>query len=250
MSKQVTPYKSEESKKNQVRQMFNNIAGRYDFLNRFLSLGIDRGWRKKAIALIRAQSQPRILDIASGTGDLAIEMAQQIKGARVTGLDLAPEMLRIGRQKAQKKQLSSSITFVEGDAENLPFQDNTFEVITVAFGVRNFEQPEKGLKEMNRVLKPGGQLIILEFSKTESRVFKGLFNFYFKYILPKIGRLLSRDAKAYQYLYESVQAFPSGNEFLKMLNRNGYHSNRWIPLTFGVCSIYYGEKQHSHAFEN
>lgn len=242
MSKQVTPYQSADSKKNQVRQMFNNIALRYDFLNRLLSLGIDKGWRKKAIALIRKKEQLYLMDIATGTGDLAIELMQKHPDARVIGLDLAPQMLEIGKQKAEKKKLSEAITFVEGDAENLPFEDNTFDAITVAFGVRNFERPEKGLKEMNRVLKPGGQLIILEFSKTRSKLFNGLFNFYFKYILPQIGRLISKDARAYQYLYDSVQAFPSGDAFIDLLKESGYQSNRWIPLTFGVCSIYYGEK--------
>ncbi len=242
MPKQVTPYKTEESKKNQVRQMFNNIAFRYDFLNRLLSMGIDKGWRKKVIALIKKKESLNILDIATGTGDLALELGQALPKAKVIGLDLAPQMLEIGRQKAQKKGMSESISFIEGDAENLPFQDNSFDAITVAFGVRNFETPLKGLKEMNRVLKPGGQLIVLEFSKTRSKFFKGIFNFYFKYILPQIGRLISKDARAYQYLYDSVQAFPSGNEFLNLLDQSGYRAEKWIPLTFGVCSIYYGEK--------
>jgi demethylmenaquinone methyltransferase/2-methoxy-6-polyprenyl-1,4-benzoquinol methylase len=242
MSKQVTPYQSEESKKNQVRQMFNNIALRYDFLNRLLSMGIDKGWRKKAIAMLADKKEPKILDIATGTGDLAIEMVQKHPDAQVTGLDLAPQMLEIGRQKAKKKKLQQSITFVEGDAENLPFEDNTFDAITVAFGVRNFERPLEGLKEMNRVLKPGGRLVILEFSKSRSKIFEGVFNLYFKYILPTIGRLVSKDARAYQYLYDSVQVFPSGQAFIDLLGESGYQSNRWIPLTFGVCSIYYGEK--------
>lgn len=242
MSKQVTPYQSEENKKNQVRDMFNNIAVRYDFLNRMLSLGIDKGWRKKAIKLINNKTPLHILDVATGTGDLAIEMVKTYPQAQVKGLDLAVKMLNIGEEKAEKLSINEQIDFIEGDAENLPFEDNTFDAITVAFGVRNFEDPGKGLKEMNRVLKPGGQLIVLEFSKTRFPLFDTLFNFYFKYILPQIGRLISKDGKAYKYLYDSVQAFPSGQAFTDLLTQSGYQSNKHIPLTFGVCSIYYGEK--------
>jgi len=242
MSKQVTPYQSEENKKNQVRSMFNNIAGKYDFLNRLLSLGIDKGWRKKAISLIKQKEKPQILDVATGTGDLAIELLRKHPNAKVIGLDLAVKMLEIGREKASRQKLGDQLEFMEGDAEHLPFDDNTFDSITVAFGVRNFESPEAGLKEMRRVLKPEGQLIILEFSKSKFPLFNQLFNLYFKYILPQIGRLISKDGKAYKYLYDSVQAFPSGNEFVELMNRSGYQNGQHIPLTLGVCSIYYGEK--------
>ncbi|MEL7123128.1 MAG: bifunctional demethylmenaquinone methyltransferase/2-methoxy-6-polyprenyl-1,4-benzoquinol methylase UbiE, partial [Bacteroidota bacterium] len=242
MPKEVTPYQSSDSKKNQVRSMFNNIAKRYDFLNRLLSLGIDRGWRKKAIQLINAKKANNILDVATGTGDLAIELAQNFPKASIHGLDLAAEMLAVGEEKIQGKQLKQRIFFKEGDAENLPYETNTFDAATIAFGVRNFETPVKGLKEINRVLKPGGQIIVLEFSKTQSKVFDLLFNFYFKYILPTIGRLISKDAKAYTYLYDSVQAFPSGDAFLEVLKEADFNSTKTTTLTFGVCSIYYGEK--------
>lgn len=239
---EVKPYGESDSKKTQVSRMFNRIAPYYDFLNRLLSLGIDRAWRRRAIALLKA-GQPRlILDVATGTADLAIESARRLHPEKIVGIDIAAEMLDIGRTKLRRLGLDTIIELQEGDSENLPFPDNTFDALTVAFGVRNFENLEKGLSEMHRVLKPGGQAIILEFSKPSLFPFRQIFNGYFKYILPGIGRFTSKDPKAYRYLYESVQAFPDGADFLAIMEKTGYKSNRCTPLTLGICSIYSGEK--------
>ncbi len=243
MSEEVKPYDSQSgSKKNQVSRMFNRIAPYYDFLNRLLSLGIDSIWRRRAIAQLK-EGQPRlILDVATGTADLAIESARQLDPERIVGVDIAIDMLEIGRSKLRKQGLDTIIELKQGDSENLPFPDNTFDAITVAFGVRNFENLEKGLAEMRRVLKKDGQMVVLEFSKPRLFPFRQLFNAYFKYILPQIGRLTSKDPKAYRYLYESVQAFPDGEAFLRILQKTGFKSNQCIPLTLGICSIYSGVK--------
>ena len=238
----VKPYTQQGSKKSQVSNMFDNIAPYYDFLNRFLSLGIDTIWRKKAINQLKSNQPQLILDIATGTADVAIETAGRLQPEKITGLDISNEMLEIGRKKIKKRGLDSVIELIQGDSENLPFQDNTFDAITVAFGVRNFEHLEAGLSEMERVLKPGGKLVVLEFSRPTIFPFKQLFNFYFKNILPQIGKLTSKDPKAYQYLYESVQAFPDGKDFLTILGKTGFKSSQCIPLTLGICSIYTGQK--------
>lgn len=222
--------------------MFNTIAPYYDFLNHLLSGGIDIIWRKKAIDYLKESNPKLILDVATGTGDVAITAANRLHPDRITGVDISTKMLEIGRQKIAKKGLEKVITMEEGSAENLPYADNTFDAITVAFGVRNFEDLNKGLAEMNRVLKTGGTLVVLEFSQPGLFPFKQIFNMYFKYMLPLIGRITSKDPKAYQYLYESVQAFPAGNDFINYLHNNGYKSNKWIPLTLGICSIYLGKK--------
>ncbi len=240
----VTPYGDGLGKKEQVSRMFNRIAPYYDFLNRLLSLGIDVQWRKRAIALLDPQRHRYILDVATGTADVALQTMRQLPAVeRIQGIDISNEMLEIGREKIKKAGYTQQIRLDEGDSENLPFQDNTFDAITVAFGVRNFEHLEKGLAEMQRVLKPGGRVVILEFSRPRLFPFRQLFNLYFRYILPGIGRLTSKDPKAYRYLYESVQAFPDGKDFLNIMNRTGYISNRDITLTLGICSIYTGEKQ-------
>lgn len=222
--------------------MFNNIAPYYDLLNRLLSLGIDKVWRRRAIAQLQGASPRIILDVATGTADLAIESARRLKPEKVIGVDIAAEMLDIGRAKLHRRGLDTLVELREGDSENLPFADNTFDAITVAFGVRNFENLEKGLTEMRRVLKDGGQLVVLEFSRPAVFPFKQLFNSYFKYILPAIGRFTSKDPRAYSYLYESVQAFPDGEDFLRILKDTGYKSNQCTPLTLGICSIYSGVK--------
>lgn len=218
--------------------MFNRIAPYYDLLNRVLSLGIDRSWRKKAIALLKGGKPRHILDVATGTADVALMTARRLSPEQIIGIDISTEMLDIGRQKITRQRLDAIIQLQEGDSENLPFPNNTFDAVTVAFGVRNFEHLENGLAEMLRVLKPGGQVVILEFSQPTAFPFKQLFHFYFRNILPFVGRITSKDPKAYRYLYESVQAFPDGERFLEVLQKIGYKSNRCIPLTLGICSIY------------
>lgn len=236
------PYKEkQESKKDQVAEMFDNISPKYDFLNHFLSLGIDILWRRKAIKLLEKDKPEYILDIATGTGDFAIE-ALKLDPKKVTGIDISEGMLEVGRKKIRKKDLSEKIELLTGDSEKLLFEDNKFDAVIVAFGVRNFDNLKKGLYEMWRVLKPGGKTVILEFSKPQSFPFKQLYNFYFNTILPKIGRYFSGDNSAYRYLPESVQEFPYGNKFLKTLKNAGFKNTRCISLTFGISSIYIGEK--------
>ena len=240
----VKPYEEgkEEGKKQQISKMFDKIAPHYDFLNRFLSLGIDRTWRKKSIELLKPSNPKIILDVATGTADVAIEMSKQLTPDKIIGIDISSEMLEVGRNKLRKKNLDELIDLRKGDSENLPFEDNTFDAITVSFGVRNFENMEIGLSEMRRVLKDGGQLLVLEFSQPTLFPFKQLFQLYFKYLLPFIGKVTSKDPKAYKYLYDSVQAFPDGEDFVKVLTKLGYKSNQCIPLTLGICSIYLGQK--------
>lgn len=234
----VKPYQgSSLSKKQQVEQMFDNISPKYDFLNRVLSFGIDIRWRKKVVKMV-AKNQPQyVLDIATGTGDLAIAIAKKTN-ANVVGLDLSEGMLSFGREKIKSLNLNKQIQMVQGDAENLPYQDNTFDAVTVAFGVRNFENLDKGLLEINRVLKPGGKLVILEFSKVESFPMKQLYGFYSRYILPTIGKIISKDQSAYTYLPDSVKAFPHGNEMLNILKNNQFKNPSNKKLTFGISSIY------------
>ena len=221
--------------------MFDNISGKYDFLNHFLSLGIDILWRKKAIRLLRADKPKLILDVATGTGDFALE-ALRLKPDRVTGVDISEGMLAVGRKKIEKKGLTDLVELKKGDSENLPFDDNTFHAAIVAFGVRNFEDLAKGLGDMHRVLKPGGKIVVLEFSKPSKFPFKQFYNFYFKFILPKIGNSISRDQTAYTYLPESVNAFPHGEDFLTILKNTGFKETQCKPLTFGISSIYTGRK--------
>ena len=239
----VKPYKDSESgKKKQVSQMFDNIAGNYDFLNRFLSLGIDIIWRKRAIQFIPMKTDLKILDTATGTADLALQINKNFPNSSITGVDISENMLEVGRKKIAGKNLSNDIQLQYGDSENLPFSDQSFDIVSVAFGVRNFENLELGLSEMKRVLKNGGRVIVLEFSLPSIFPFKQIFNFYFKYILPLIGRLTSKDKQAYKYLYESVQAFPSGSDFLKIMEKCGFREIKQKELTFGICSIYSGLK--------
>lgn len=239
----VTPYKdSSDNKKKQVADMFNNIAGKYDFLNHFLSLNIDKYWRRKAIANLRGQKISQVLDIATGTGDLAIEVNRQIKPLQIVGIDISEGMLNFGKEKIQKLGLSHVIKLQVGDSENIHFQDNTFDAVTVAFGVRNFENLSKGLSEIFRVLKPGGKLVVLEFSKPSVFPVKQLYPIYSEKILPLFGKIISKDKSAYTYLPESVKAFPDGKNFTDIMQTVGFKNVSYNILTFGIVSVYVGEK--------
>ena len=238
----VVPYKDRnEGKKEQVATMFNNISKHYDLLNHVLSLGIDVIWRKKAIKMLQKDQPKLILDIATGTGDFAIE-ALALHPDKVIGVDISEGMLEEGKKKIKKKKLDHLIELQLGDSEKLLFPENNFDAVIVSFGVRNFENLEKGLSDMYRVLKPGGKAVIVEFSQPEKFPLKQGYNFYFRYILPQIGKLVSKDNAAYTYLPESVQAFPYGNEFLGILERVGFKNTKCRSLTFGISSIYVGEK--------
>jgi len=221
--------------------MFNSISGKYDFLNHFLSLGIDILWRKQAVRLLKKHQPKLILDIATGTGDFAIE-ALSLHPEKIIGVDISEGMLSVGREKLTKKNLTNKIELLSGDSEILPFEDNFFDAVIVSFGVRNFENLEKGLSDMLRVLKPGGKVVILEFSKPKSFPFKQIYQFYFQWILPKIGKLISKNHAAYTYLPDSVKAFPDGDDFLNILNKIGFQKNQCTPLTLGISSIYSGSK--------
>jgi len=242
MSKDIKPYEEKDlSKKEQVAQMFDNISGKYDLLNHLLSLGIDIQWRKKAIKLLKSVNPKNILDVATGTADFAIQ-SLSLNPDSVIGIDISTGMLEIGKEKVKKKNLDHIIKLEKGDSENLRFSDNNFDAVIVAFGVRNFENLENGLANMYRVLNKDGKVIILEFSKPTSFPFKQIYNFYFRSILPTIGKVISKDNSAYTYLPESVQAFPGGTKFLEILNKTGFNQTECIPLTFGICSIYTGIK--------
>ncbi len=217
--------------------MFNNISGRYDFLNHFLSLGIDKGWRKKAIAEVAKANPKNILDVATGTGDLAIAAAA-LKPNRITGLDIADQMLEVGRKKIAAQNLSGMISMQSGDSEAMPFATGEYDVVMCAYGVRNFEHLEAGLTEMCRVLRPGGKAVILEFSHPARFPVKQAYLFYFRYILPSLGKLLSKHSRAYTYLNESVMAFPEGKRFCDILTRCGFKDAKARPLTFGVTTLY------------
>src|SRR5690606_12352275 len=228
-------------KKQAVEAMFDDIAPRYDLLNRMLSLGIDQLWRDQAIEMLRGEQPKRILDVATGTGDLAIK-ALKLHPDRVDGVDLSEEMLARGRDKIARLGESERITLRRGDAEKLPYSDNQFDAALVAFGVRNFENLRAGLEEIRRVLRPGGSLVILEFSRPSAFPVKQLYAFYSHVILPVVGRLVSKHPAAYKYLPTSVDAFPSGNEFVERFAGAGYEKIRWKPLTFGIASLYKGTK--------
>ncbi|MDF7811284.1 bifunctional demethylmenaquinone methyltransferase/2-methoxy-6-polyprenyl-1,4-benzoquinol methylase UbiE [Hymenobacter sp. YC55] len=240
----VVPYKDDTAgKKSQVAHMFNSIAGKYDFLNHFLSVGTDIYWRRKAVSELKTLRPARILDIATGTADFAIETLRAASAdAQVTGVDISEGMLAVGRRKLQEKGLTHRIQLEQGDSENLPYPDNHFDAVTASFGVRNFENLTKGLTEMRRVLRPGGKLVILEFSKPTAFPLKQAYNFYFQRVLPVFGKMISKDNSAYTYLPESVQAFPDGPDFLAILRQVGFNTPAWQPLTFGISSIYTAHK--------
>ncbi len=238
----VIPYKEkQETKKEQVATMFNNISHKYDFLNHILSLGIDILWRKKAVRMLAPHQPKKILDIATGTADFAIE-ALKLNPEEIIGIDISEGMLNVGKEKIKKKGVDNIISLELGDSENLRFEAAYFDAYTVAFGVRNFENLEKGLTEMLRVLKPNGTGIILEFSKPRKFPVKQLYNFYFNKILPGIGKMVSKDTAAYTYLPESVYAFPDGEDFVQLLSKIGYKNAKATTLLFGIATIYKASK--------
>ena len=243
MSKNITPYKdSELGKKEQVAQMFDTISGNYDGLNRVISFGIDIKWRKKVLQLVSNKNPKNVLDIATGTGDLAILMSKT-SADKIIGLDISAGMLEVGKNKIIAKKLSDKIDMILADSENMPFDDNTFDAITVAFGVRNFENLEKGLTEILRVLKPNGIFVILETSVPEKTPYKQGYTFYSKNILPLIGKLFSKDNSAYQYLSESASVFPYGEALNNILRKIGFIEVKSMPQTFGVATIYSASKK-------
>lgn len=242
MSEQVTPYGNDSgSKKQQVARMFDNIALRYDFLNCFLSFGIDRYWRKSAIGELRKDRPRLILDIATGTADVAIT-AMRLQPEKVFGVDISEEMLEIGRKKIRKRGLQDKIELLSGDSEKLFFDDNKFDAVSVAFGVRNFENLNAGLCEIHRVLRPGGMVVVLEFSRPTNPIIRWIYGFYNKYITPRLGKAISKDPSAYAYLDASIRAFPSGDAFLAELNKAGFVKTTARTMTFGVVSVYCGTK--------
>ena len=239
----VVPLKeSELTKKEQVAEMFDNIAGRYDFLNRFLSAGIDIRWRKKAIKQLEEKHPQMILDVATGTADLAIMASGILKPAKIVGIDISNGMLNIGREKIAALNLQSTIELLNGDSEAISFPDNSFDAVMVAFGVRNFENLEKGLSEIRRVLKPGGKLMVLEFSKPKIIGVSSFYKLYMNVITPAICRLFSKNVGAYKYLNESIKKFPERKNFTNILDNLGYTNTYYKPLSLGICSIYCGEK--------
>jgi demethylmenaquinone methyltransferase/2-methoxy-6-polyprenyl-1,4-benzoquinol methylase len=243
MSKNVTPYKDQElTKKEQVAKMFNNISKTYDFLNHFLSLGIDIIWRKKAINELIKDKPQTILDVATGTGDFAFEALEKLKPKKIIGVDISQGMLNIADKKILKRGKSDVFEVRLGDSEKLLFDNDSFDAVTVAYGVRNFENLEKGIADMLRVLKPNGKAVILEFSKPKAFPIKQLYNFYFNYVTPTVGKVFSKDASAYSYLPESVAAFPDGAKFIALMDKVGYKNTKCKPLAFGICSIYTGIK--------
>ncbi|HVK97192.1 MAG TPA: bifunctional demethylmenaquinone methyltransferase/2-methoxy-6-polyprenyl-1,4-benzoquinol methylase UbiE [Flavisolibacter sp.] len=238
----IKPFTEGDEKKKQVSEMFDHIAPKYDFMNRFLSAGIDVSWRRKAIKQFQQDAPKTVLDVATGTGDMAIMAAKVLKPSKVIGIDISEKMLEIGRKKVEYENLGNIIELHTGDGETINFPDNTFEGVMVAFGVRNFEHLEKGLQEILRVLKPGAQLIILEFSKPVIPGIRNLYNLYMGVIAPEIARWFKQNKKAYQYLNKSAKAFPDRNNFLAILNKTGYSSTSFKSLSLGICCIYSGRK--------
>lgn len=240
-AEKIKPYDGKGSKKQQVADMFDNISGKYDLLNHVLSLNIDKLWRRKAVKLLKPYQPKTILDVATGTGDFAIELSK-LKPESIIGVDISRGMLEVGKRKIERQNLHQLIDLRHGDAESIGFGDHSFEAITVAFGVRNFENLRSGLKEIHRVLKPGFPVVILEFSKPRVFPMKQLYNAYFKWVLPTIGRTISSDKRAYTYLPESVMTFPEGDAFMRILNDIGYKNIKAYRLTFGIATIYLAEK--------
>lgn len=238
----MKPYNTDQSKKEEVREMFDNIAPKYDLLNHTLSMSIDRLWRRHVVRLVRRAKPRRILDVATGTGDLAIAMARRIEGARILGVDLSERMLDVARSKVEARGLDGRILLDRGDAEHLDVADASVDVATVAFGVRNFGDLDAGLRELARVLRPGGRVVILEFSRPSNRLFRTLYEFYTYRILPRIGGMVSHDRRAYEYLPASVGEFPLPAEFLRRLEAAGFHHCKARSQSCGIAQIYTGER--------
>ncbi|MEI6946155.1 bifunctional demethylmenaquinone methyltransferase/2-methoxy-6-polyprenyl-1,4-benzoquinol methylase UbiE [Paraflavisolibacter sp. H34] len=238
----IKPFAGEEGKKQQVSSMFDRIAGRYDFMNRFLSAGIDVSWRIKAIKQLASEHPQHLLDVATGTGDMAIRACRMLRPHKVTGIDISPGMLEIGRKKVAQEGLGEKIELLDGDSETIKFADNTFDAVTVAFGVRNFEHLQQGLGEILRVMRPGAKLVVLEFSKPKAGIIRGLYNFYMGWIAPQLAKLFRQNKQAYQYLNESAKAFPDRQQFVEVLRQVGYSETYFKPLSLGICCIYCGRK--------
>lgn len=238
----MKPYNTDQTKKEEVREMFDNIAPKYDLLNHTLSMSIDRVWRRRMVGEVRRAKPGRILDVATGTGDLAIAMARRIRDVQVLGVDLSEQMLAVARRKIEARGLDGRIVLDRGDAERLAVADASVDVATVAFGVRNFGDLGAGLRELARTIKPGGKVVILEFSRPRNRVFRALYEFYSYKILPRIGGLVSRDKRAYEYLPASVGEFPAPEEFMAMMARAGFRNCRARSQSFGIAQIYIGER--------
>ena len=239
----IVPYKEVATgKKEQVAEMFNRIAFRYDFVNRFLSAGIDVGWRKKAISQLSKLAPKTILDVATGTADMPLLLNKMLNPQYITGIDISEGMLELGRKKIAVQGLQNKVTLQTGDSEAISFPDASFDAVTVSFGVRNFAHLAIGLAEMHRVLRPQGKAVILEFSQPKNRIIKWLYNVYCKILAPAAGGLISKNREAYQYLNDSIEAFPEGENFLKIMQQAGFKNVYRKPLTLGVCTIYCGEK--------
>lgn len=238
----IKPYNiADKSKKEEVAEMFDNISGSYDFLNRSLSMGVDIAWRKKTVRLIKNSGAKKVLDIATGTADLAIMMVKN-GIEEVQGVDISAGMLQVGQKKIEQLKIDGQIKLTQADSEQLPFDDNTFDAASISFGIRNFENPVKGMEEIRRVLKPGAGLYILEFSKPTQFPFKQFFAFYFRFILPVWGKIISKDNSAYSYLPESINVFPHGKAFTDLMEKAGFKQAKQNKLAFGVASLYVATK--------
>ncbi len=239
----IIPFKdSGKSKKEQVAEMFDRIAGRYDFMNRFLSARTDLVWRKKAIRMLKKDKPRHILDVATGTGDMALLAWKMLQPDRITGIDISAQMLEAGRKKIEKEGLGEKIKLETGDSETINYSENTFDAVMAAFGVRNFENLENGLAEMLRVLKPGGQVLIVEFSRPRKKAVRGLYNFYMGIMAPRMAKWFKQNKEAYDYLCASSNAFPDRGQFVDILKKVGFSDTRFKPLSLGICCIYSGRK--------